>query len=329
MLIKHPDDILPSEITSETLYQDRRQFIQTAMNTTVVTAITMATPTLLTPAHAKGLLPSSPDTSYLQELPNVKKSTFSVNEELTPLEKIISYSNFYEFGTSKSDPMRHAHTLKTRPWQVIIGGEVEKPGILNIEDILKQFPLEERIYRHRCVEGWSMVIPWVGFPLADFLKRCQPTSKAKYVQFFTLRDSEQMPGQKRDLLDWPYTESLRIDEAMHPLTLLSVGMYGKTLPNETGAPIRLVVPWKYGFKCIKSIVKVHLVEQQPFTSWETADASEYGFYANVNPDVPHPRWTQAKERRIGELTKRKTLLFNGYADQVGELYRGMDLTKYY
>jgi sulfoxide reductase catalytic subunit YedY len=326
VLIKPPNDILPSEITSETLYQNRRHFLQT----TVATAVTLATPTLFTPTQAKGLFPTSPDTSTLKALPNLQKSPLSTTEELTPLEKIISYSNFYEFGHSKSDPMRYAHTLKIRPWQVIVSGEVTKPGILDIEDILQHVTLEERIYRHRCVEGWSMVIPWVGFPLSNLFKRFPLTSKAKYVQFFTLHDPQQMPEQQSSsTLNWPYTEGLRIDEAMHPLTILSVGLYGKTLPNENGAPLRLVVPWKYGFKSIKSIVKIRLVEEQPLSSWQEVGPSAYGFYSNVNPEVPHPRWSQAKERRIGELTKRPTLMFNGYADQVAQLYQGMDLQKDY
>lgn len=325
MLIKSSNDILSSEITSETLYQNRRRFLQTTM----AAAVTFTTASLLRTGHAKGVLPASPDTSSLIELPNVKKSSWSTDEELTPLEKIMSYSNFYEFGRSKEDPMHYAHNLKIRPWQVIISGEVVKPGIIDMEDILRHFTLEERIYRHRCVEGWSMVIPWIGFPLRDLLKRFTFTAKAKYVQFFTLHDPQQMPGQQDNILNWPYTEGLRIDEAMHPLTLLSVGLYGKTLPNENGAPLRLVVPWKYGFKSIKSIVKIRLLEEQPISSWQEIGPSTYGFYSNVNPEVAHPRWSQAKERRIGELTKRPTLMFNGYADQVAQLYKGMDLQTNY
>lgn len=323
MLIKHPCDISPSEITPESI--DRRRLIEKVLQVSLAsTAMGM-----FSSVPAKGVIPTFSDIEdiTLATLPNVKKTPFGSDEEPTPLEKIRSYSNFYEFGTSKADPHRYAHQLKTHPWQVMVVGEVEKPGVITIEDILRLFPLEERIYRLRCVEGWSMVIPWVGFPLAAFIKRFRPSSKAKYVQFFTLHAPEQMPGQKDPDLDWPYTEGLRIDEAMHPLTILSVGMYGKTLPHENGAPLRLVVPWKYGFKSIKSLVKIRFLEEQPVTTWQTYEPSEYGFYANVNPEVPHPRWSQVKERRIGDLIKHKTLMFNGYADQVASLYTGMDLKK--
>ncbi|MCG2634502.1 MAG: protein-methionine-sulfoxide reductase catalytic subunit MsrP [Gammaproteobacteria bacterium] len=260
-------------------------------------------------------------------------SRFSTDEPLTPLKHVTSYNNFYEFGTGKDDPARNAHTLKTTPWAVEIGGEVTRPATVGLEELIQPAHLEERIYRLRCVEGWSMVIPWVGFPLADLLKRFQPTSRANYVAFETLYDPEQMPGQKRPVLDWPYREGLRLDEAMHPLTLLTVGLYGNELPNQNGAPLRLVVPWKYGFKSIKSIVRIRLTEQRPTTSWEMANAREYGFYSNVNPEVDHPRWSQARERRLGEESlfqkKRPTLMFNGYGEQVAHLYQGMDLRKYY
>ncbi|MDX1823997.1 MAG: protein-methionine-sulfoxide reductase catalytic subunit MsrP, partial [Thiohalomonadales bacterium] len=222
-----------------------------------------------------------------------------------------------------------AHQMKVKPWSIVIEGEVGKPGTYSLEDILKPQPLEERIYRLRCVEGWSMVIPWVGFPLGDVIKRFEPTSRAKYVEFTTLYRPSEMPGQKRAVLDWPYVEGLRMDEAMHPLTIMAVGLYGEVLPNQNGAPLRLVVPWKYGFKSIKSIVKIRLTEQQPVSTWTRAAPNEYGFYANVNPEVDHPRWSQARERRLGEFRKRKTLMFNGYADQVASLYTGMDLRKYY
>ncbi len=243
---------------------------------------------------------------------------------LTAFESITTYNNYYEFGTDKEDPAAHSGKLKTRPWTVKVEGEVKKPKTFDIEELLKLSPLEERIYRMRCVEGWSMVIPWVGYPLSELIKRVEPTANAKFVEFYTLLDPEQMPGQKMPILDWPYVEGLRMDEAMHPLTLLAVGLYGQTLPNQNGAPVRTVVPWKYGFKSAKSIVRIRFAEQQPKTAWEMAGPNEYGFYSNVNPKVDHPRWSQAKERRIGEFRKRETLMFNGYGDQVASLYAGMD-----
>jgi methionine sulfoxide reductase catalytic subunit len=251
----------------------------------------------------------------------------------TPLEAVTSYNNFYEFGTDKSDPARHAHTLKTRPWTVAIEGEVKRPGTIGIDDLLRLAPMEERVYRLRCVEGWSMVIPWVGYSLADLIRRVEPTGNAKFVQFVTLADRAQMPGLNSSVLQWPYLEALRIDEAMHPLSMLAFGLYGRVLPNQNGAPVRLVVPWKYGFKSAKSIVKIRFVEQQPATSWSLAAPEEYGFYSNVNPSVDHPRWSQATERRLGEgdlfAKKRPTALFNGYEAQVGSLYAGMDLKKFF
>jgi len=259
----------------------------------------------------------------------VTKSGFTVDEEITARDSVISYNNFYELGTGKGDPFKNAGRMKPRPWTVIVDGEVAKAVTLDIDDILKTYGLEERVYRFRCVEAWSMVIPWVGFPLAALLKRVEPTSKAKYVAFETLVDPDQMPGQVYPILDWPYREGLRIDEAMNPLTLMTVGIFGEVLPNQNGAPIRLVVPWKYGFKSIKSIVRISLVEKMPPTSWNMQSAKEYGFYSNVNPDVDHPRWSQRKERRIGEFLKRKTLPFNGYADEVAGLYKGMDLQKFF
>lgn len=262
-----------------------------------------------------------------EQLANVKKAAGSLPDELTPFKDVTHYNNFYEFGTGKEDPAQNAGSLKTRPWSITVEGEVNKPKVFDMEELLKLAPLEERVYRLRCVEAWSMVIPWIGYSLAELLKHVEPTGKAKFVEFVSLEDPKQMPGQKSATLNWPYREGLRIDEAMHPLTLLAVGLYGEVLPNQNGAPIRLVVPWKYGYKSAKSIVKIRLVEKQPMTSWMEAGPNEYGFYSNVNPAVDHPRWTQAKERRIGEFLKRPTLPFNGYADQVAQLYSGMDLTK--
>ena len=254
-------------------------------------------------------------------------------EKLTPYGDATSYNNFYEFGTDKSDPARNAHTLKTRPWTVAIEGEVKKPKTYDIEELLKLAPMEERIYRLRCVEGWSMVVPWVGYSLAELIKRVEPTGNAKYVEFVTLADAKTMPYVGSRVLEWPYVEGLRMDEAMHPLTLLTFGLYGEVLPNQNGAPVRAIVPWKYGFKSGKSIVKIRFVEREPRTSWVKANSGEYGFYSNVNPKVDHPRWSQATERRIGEdglfQKKRPTLMFNGYEQQVGQLYAGMDLAKYF
>ncbi|CBS90019.1 protein-methionine-sulfoxide reductase catalytic subunit MsrP [Azospirillum lipoferum] len=262
------------------------------------------------------------------QVPTTIKPADPKFDPTTPMKSATTYNNFYEFGTGKGDPAENAGTLKTRPWEIAIGGEVAKPMTIGIEDMLK-FPMEERIYRLRCVEGWSMVIPWVGFSLAELLKRVEPTGNAKYVAFQTLNDPKQMPGLRSWVLDWPYTEGLRLDEAMHPLTLLAVGMYGEVLPNQNGAPIRLVVPWKYGFKSIKSIVRITLVKDQPPTAWNKSQPREYGFYSNVNPEVDHPRWSQATERRVGEFSRRKTLPFNGYAEEVASLYAGMDLKANY
>ena len=314
MLIKTATDLNESDVTPFGIYQQRRRFLQSGI------AIAGA---------ALGASLLSREASAALELGRVKPGPFSTDEEKTPREDVTSYNNFYEFGVDKSDPARHAHKLVTDPWSVAIAGEVARPGSYTLEDILKPHALEERIYRLRCVEGWSMVIPWIGFPLADLIKRFEPTSKAKYVEFETLYDKQQMPGQRRRVLEWPYREGLRMDEAMHPLTLLAVGLYGDVLPNQNGAPIRLVVPWKYGFKSIKSIVKIRLRETQPTSSWTRSAPREYGFYSNVNPNVSHPRWSQKRERRIGEFLKRKTLMFNGYEDQVASLYAGMDLKKYY
>ena len=272
---------------------------------------------------------SSPASVSAPPLTSAGRSSYSTDEPLTPYRDVTTYNNFYEFGTDKSDPAENAHMLKPRPWTVSIEGEVRKPLVLDIDQLLKWFPLEERVYRMRCVEAWSMVIPWLGFPLGDLIKRVEPTSRAKYVAFTSLFDPEQMPGQHRRILDWPYVEGLRIDEAVHPLTILAVGLYGKVLPNQNGAPLRLVVPWKYGFKGIKSIVKIRLSAEQPPTTWNLAAPHEYGFYANVNPAVDHPRWSQATERRIGEFRRRPTLPFNGYAEQVAGLYASLDLRKFF
>src|SRR3954447_7800620 len=304
---------IPSrEITPEGVYLARRQIIGAG----VAAAVTAGLGVRRARADAPGL-------------PATKKGPFATDEPQTPFKDVTTYNNFYEFGTDKGDPAANAHTLKTRPWTVSFEGEINKPQTIDIDSLIKLLPLEERICRLRCVEAWSMVVPWVGFPLGPLLKRLEPTSKAKYVAFTTLLAPDQMPGQRRGTLDWPYVEGLRLDEAMHPLTIFAVGLYGKVLPNQNGAPVRLVVPWKYGFKSIKSIVKVRLVEKQPPTSWNISAPSEYGFYSNVNPEVDHPRWSQARERRIGEFIKRKTLPFNGYANEVASLYAGMDLKKNY
>jgi sulfoxide reductase catalytic subunit YedY len=268
-----------------------------------------------------------------QKLSGYSKTTYGANEKLTSYEDVTTYNNYYEFGTDKTDPARSAHTLRTRPWTVAIEGAVKKNKTLAIEDIMKLAPLEERIYRMRCVEAWSMVIPWIGLPLAKLIEAGEPTGNAKFVEFITLADPKQMPSLRPGILDWPYNEGLRIDEAMHPLSIMAVGLYGEVLPNQNGAPLRLVVPWKYGFKSGKSIVKIRFTDKEPKTAWSKAAPQEYGFYSNVNPTVDHPRWSQASERRIGEdglfAKKRKTLMFNGYEAQVGQLYAGMDLKKLY
>ncbi|GGK25359.1 protein-methionine-sulfoxide reductase catalytic subunit MsrP [Deinococcus malanensis] len=254
---------------------------------------------------------------------------YDTSEPITPYAQATTYNNFYEFGTGKDDPARLAGSLRTRPWTVLIDGEVRKPVRVDIDTLQSWFPLEDRIYRMRCVEGWSMVMPWLGFPLGALLRRIEPSSKARYVQFTSLYDPKQFPGQRGDVLDWPYVEGLRLDEALHPLSFMAVGLHGRVLPNQNGAPLRLVVPWKYGFKNIKSVVRITLTQKQPRTTWAQAAPDEYGFYANVNPKVPHPRWSQATERRIGELRRRPTLPFNGYADQVASLYKGMDLRRFF
>ncbi len=310
MLIKRPTDILPSEITTPQAYASRRDFIRAAAGLALL------------PVFAQAASKGKP-------LPFVSSAYQLPEETKTSLDDITHYNNFYEFGTDKYTPAHQAQQLEVSPWSLAIEGEVKKPGVFTLEDILKPHALEERIYRLRCVEGWSMVIPWIGFSLGDLLKRVEPTSRAKYVEFTTLQRPTQMPGQKSRVLDWPYVEGLRIDEAMHPLALLAVGLYGEVMPKQNGAPIRLVVPWKYGFKSIKSIVKIRLVEQQPVSSWMKSIPGEYGFYSNVNPAVDHPRWSQKRERRIGEFGKRETLPFNGYAQQVASLYTNMDLKKHF
>jgi len=321
MLIKRQADIPSSEITDKKLYLNRREFIRT----TTGTAAAVATGVL----GAEAFLHAATPAPHGRKLENVKKSPFSADEKPNRWEEITTYNNYYEFGVDKDQPSMFARNLKPEPWTVTVEGECNKKGPMNLEDVLKGKTLEERIYRHRCVEAWSMVIPWVGFPLADFIKQCDPTSKAKYIEFRTLNDAKQMPGLRSGVLNWPYVEGLRMDEAMHPLTILAVGLYGEVIPNQDGAPLRLAVPWKYGFKHIKSIVKVRFVEKQPLNTWQEQASNEYGFYANVNPTVDHPRWTQATERRIGEFLRRKTMMFNGYGDQVASLYTGLDLKKNY
>ncbi len=315
MLIRKPLDIAPSEITPQRLYLRRRELLTGAAA-----------------AGAAALLPISAEAKRLETV----KGPYATDEKLTPRKDVISYNNFYEFGTGKGDPAKYAHSLTTSPWSVKVDGLVGKPATYQLEDILKPVTLEERVYRMRCVEGWSMVIPWVGFPLAELLKRVEPTGQANYVAFETLVRPSEMRAQRGvfQALSWPYVEGLRLDEAMHPLTILAVGLYGQTLPNQNGAPLRLVVPWKYGFKGIKSIVRISLVDKQPPTTWNIMQPREYGFYSNVNPSVDHPRWSQATERRIGDgsglfVKRRPTLMFNGYAEHVADLYRGMDLKKHY
>ena len=313
MLIGKADDIQSSEITPEALFRDRRSFLKAAG------------------LYGSGLAGFARSASGAAQTPEALGKPYGLqsDDRATPWEDVTGYNNFYEFGTDKGDPKANAKAFKARPWTVKVDGLVGNPGQYQLEDFIKPSQLEDRIYRHRCVEAWSMVIPWRGFPLADVLKRAEPTGKAKFVEFTTLYDPKQMPGQRAQVLDWPYVEGLRLDEAMHPLTLMAVGLYGRELPNQNGAPLRLVVPWKYGFKGCKSIVRIRLTDGMPRTAWNISAPQEYGFYSNVNPRVDHPRWSQASERRIGEFFKRRTLMFNGYADQVESLYAGMDLKKNY
>ena len=314
-----------SEITPQSVYAGRRDAMK--LLATGVAGVAMAT------WAARQALAQTPRPNQLAALAGAKTNVagaFSM-ERLSDYKDATRYNNYYEFGLDKADPAHNAHTLKTTPWSVEIEGLVKKPGKYTLEDLLKLSAQEERIYRLRCVEGWSMVLPWVGYSLSELIKRVEPQGSAKYVEFVTLADPKTMPGLSEKVLDWPYTEGLRMDEAMHPLTLLAFGMYGEVLPNQNGAPVRLVVPWKYGFKSAKSIVKIRFTDKEPATAWNKAARNEYGFYSNVNPNVDHPRWSQATERRIGEdglfSKKRKTLLFNGYEAQVGQMYAGMDLTK--
>lgn len=309
-------EVPESQVTPYGLYCSRRRFLGGAAAFAAGAALSVSGPAAAVVRAGDGT-----------PLPDVKESRYSTDEELTDYDAVTGYNNFYEFGTGKEDPAENADRLKTRPWSIVVDGEVAKEGVLDIETLLTAYPLEERIYRLRCVEAWSMVIPWIGVPLAAILKRFEPTSRAKYVRFETLLDPEQMPGQRSGVLPWPYVEGLRMDEAMHPLTILAVGLYGRVLPNQNGAPVRLVVPWKYGFKSIKSIVRLTFTEQQPRNTWNVVAPREYGFYANVNPHVDHPRWSQARERRIGDFFRRDTLMFNGYEEEVADLYAGMDLEK--
>jgi sulfoxide reductase catalytic subunit YedY len=341
MLIRKKSDISPSEITPKAVFDDRREFIQKAG-----VGLLAGSAALLSPVLQAATIGSTEDSSRLaktnaaslgnpkshNKITGYKKTAYGAGEKLTPYDDITSYNNYYEFGTSKADPAIQARIFKPTPWTVSIEGEVKKNKIISIEDLLKLAPLEERIYRMRCVEGWSMVIPWVGFPLAQLIKWAEPNANAKYVEFISMADRQSMPGTTIPILDWPYNEGLRMDEAMNPLTLMAVGLYGEQLPNQNGAPIRLVVPWKYGFKGAKAIVKIRFTEKMPQTSWMKAGPNEYGFYANVNPEVDHPRWTQSSEKRIGAglfAGRIKTQMFNGYAEQVGQMYAGMDLRKYF
>jgi sulfoxide reductase catalytic subunit YedY len=326
-----PNEPPSAEVTPEALYQRRRDFLKnTALFAGTAAAAGAGLLRLVggTRATPKPAVPEPLPLATAGEAPEPAASADlgpPLNEEKTPFESVTTYNNYYELGLSKSAPSEKGHLILPRPWTIQIEGEVKKALTLDLDTILRWFTLEERVYRMRCVEAWSMVIPWLGFPLGALIKRLEPTSRAKYVAFTTLHDPAQLPGQKSATLDWPYIEGLRIDEATHPLTLLAAGLYGRALLGQNGAPIRLVVPWKYGFKGIKSIVKIRLTETQPKTSWNLAAPDEYGFYANVNPDVDHPRWSQATERRIGEIRRRPTLPFNGYADQVASLYAGLDL----
>ena len=312
MLIKRADDLKSSEITPESLYFNRRDFIRAATAAGIGVASALVFPEL-SPAQDRW--------------PRGKKGPYDTDEEVSTFKEITTWNNFYEFGVDKGDPAANSGRFQPKPWNVRVEGEVKKPSTYNLEDFLKPAKLEDRIYRMRCVEGWSLVVPWRGFPLADLIKRVEPTTRAKYVTFETVYRPDEMRGQKERYLRWPYVEGLRMDEAMNPLTLLVTGLYGKDLPNQNGAPLRLVVPWKYGFKGIKSIVKIKFTEKEPQTTWMLSGPDEYGFYSNVNPEVDHPRWSQKTERRIGEFFKRKTLPFNGYGDQVASMYSGMDLRK--
>lgn len=341
MIILPKSDISPSEITPESVFNNRRKFIkqagfglaatafvgQSAFSATIRSGTTEGDGRLLGRANQQAVISKHREPSAIK---GYKKTAYGQGEKLTKYKDVTGYNNFYEFGTGKEDPAEFSDSLQTDPWSVSIEGAVKQNKTLTMEDVFKKFPLEERIYRMRCVEGWSMVIPWVGLSLADLIRWAEPTGNAKYVEFVSFADRQQMPGTNLPILDWPYTEALRIDEAMNPLTILAVGLYGKTLPNQNGAPMRLVVPWKYGFKGGKSIVKIRFTEKMPRTTWMKAGPSEYGFYANVNPNVDHPRWSQSSEKPIGGGLfggRIKTKMFNGYTEQVGQLYAGLDLAK--
>jgi methionine sulfoxide reductase catalytic subunit len=329
MLIRRASDIRPSEITDEQTYLRRREFMRLAGGAAVTGALGALVGACADTPSAEALTPAPPPDGQTP-LANVQPKVVTTDEKLNSFEAITTYNNFYEFGMGKNDPARYAGSLKTSPWTVKIDGLCNKPASYQLEDLIKPHQLEERIYRLRCVEAWSMVIPWVGIPLNAVLKRAEPQGKAAYVAFTTLSRPSEMPGQRQGSLEWPYVEGLRMDEAMHPLTILAVGLYGKTLMNQNGAPIRLVVPWKYGFKSIKSIVQIRFVEKQPPTSWNIANPDEYGFYSNVNPQVDHPRWSQAREKRLPSLfASYPTQMFNGYGDQVASMYAGMDLKRNY
>ena len=318
--IRGSSSLRDCDVIDENIYSDRRRFIKTSAKYTATRVFA-----------SYGLLPiiSSNDSCASIDFSSIKETSYKVKDKLTSLKSATSYNNFYELGSGKKDPKLNAHLLKTEPWSITVEGHCNKPGTYALEDFISPSVLEERIYRLRCVEAWSMVIPWVGIEVNKILKKFEPNSNAKFVEFESIYDPENLPGQERRVLEWPYTEGLSIDEAMHPLTIFAVGLYGKELPNQNGAPLRLVVPWKYGFKSIKSIVKIRFIDTQAKSSWNLSAPSEYGFYSNVNPDVDHPRWSQKKERRIGDFLKRKTMPFNGYADQVAQLYQGMDLKKHF
>jgi methionine sulfoxide reductase catalytic subunit len=320
MLIRRPTDLKYSDVTPQCLYQNRREFLRTMGLTGAAFAVGSAAWKLVTPAE---------EVHATSKLDAASKSPLSTTEKETPFNDVTHYNNFYEFGVDKTDPAKNSQNFRTSPWTVSVEGEVKKPRKFSLDEILKIAPLEERIYRHRCVEAWSIVVPWIGFSFSEIAKLVEPTPKAKYVAFQSYFDPSQMPQAKYTGLEYPYVEGLRLDEAMNPLALVTVGMYGQTLPNQDGAPVRMVLPWKYGYKSIKSIVKIRFVGSEPPTTWNIANPSEYGFYSNVNPNVDHPRWSQAKERRLGEIFKRTTLMFNGYGDQVASLYTGMDLKKFH
>jgi methionine sulfoxide reductase catalytic subunit len=319
MLIKKADDIRSSEITPRDLYLNRRKFLSGIAMTGAAAATTFAARDIFSPLQVA---------NAGEKIAGIQKSPFSTTEKITPYNDVTHYNNYYEFSTEKEEPADLAKNFRTRPWTVTIDGLVQKKQVLDVDSVFKLAASEERIYRHRCVEGWSIVVPWVGFSLSELIKRADPLPKAKFVEFTTLFDMRQMPGQRSSVLQWPYAEGLRMDEAMHPLALLCFGMYGEVLPNQDGAPLRMVIPWKYGFKSIKGIVRIRFVDSQPLNTWNVSAPREYGFYSNVNPNVDHPRWTQATERRLGEFRRRPTLMFNGY-DQVASLYSGMDLKKNY